>query len=142
MGKIDLKRVIVGGLLAGLILNVADWLLYGLYLAPDFEAAMLALGKQPVGGSTIAGFVVLDFLWGILLVYLYAAIRPRFGPGLRTAIHAGLLLWMAAVLFHAIGEGAYGLFPQRLYVIGTVASFIYIPLATVVGAWAYKEAEA
>ena len=42
MGKIDLKRVIVGGLLAGLVLNVADWLLYGMYLAPDFDAALLA----------------------------------------------------------------------------------------------------
>ena len=141
MGNIDLKRVILGGLLAGLVLNVADFLLYGMYLSADFDAAMQALGKEPAGGSMIAWWVVLDFLWGILLVYLYAAIRPRFGPGPQTAIRAGLLLWVAAVLFHALGEGAMGLFPQRLYVIGTVASLIYIPIAAVIGAWAYKEAE-
>ncbi len=141
MGKIDLKRVIIGGLLAGLVLNLADFLLYGMYLAPDFDAAMMALGQEPVGGSMIAWFVILDFLWGILLVYLYAAIRPRFGPGPGTAIRTGLLLWVVAVLFHALGEGAMGLFPQRLYVIGTVASLIYIPIAAVVGAWAYREVE-
>lgn len=141
MGNIDLKRVILGGLLAGLVLNVADFLLYGMYLSADFDAAMQALGKEPAGGSMIAWWVALDFLWGILLVYLYAAIRPRFGPGPQTAIRAGLLLWVAAVLFHALGEGAMGLFPQRLYVIGTVASLIYIPIAAVIGAWAYREAE-
>lgn len=113
MGQINLKSVVTGGLLAGLILNVVDYLLYGVYLAPDFDAAMQALGKQPVGGTTIAWFVVLGFLWGILLVYLYAAIRSRFGPGPRTAACAGLLLWVAGVLLHALGEGAMGLFPPR-----------------------------
>lgn len=139
MGRIDFKRVLIGGLLAGLVLNVVDYLLYGVYLAPDFDAAMQALGLPPMSGSMIAWFVLLDFLWGILLVYLYAAIRPRFGPGPRTAIIAGLLVWVAGVLFHALGEGAMGLFPARLYVIGTVASLIYIPIAAMVGAWAYRE---
>jgi len=48
---------------------------------------------------------------------------------------------VAAVLFHALGEGAMGLFPQWLYVIGTVASLIYIPVAAVIGAWVYREGE-
>ncbi len=102
---------------------------------------MQALGREPVAGSMIAWWVVLDFLWGILLSYLYTAIRSRFGPGPSTAIRAGLLLWVAAVLFHALGEGAMGLLPQWLYVIGTVASLIYIPVAAVIGAWVYREGE-
>ncbi len=85
-----------------------------MYVAPDFDAAMQALGREPVAGSMIAWWVVLDFLWGILLSYLYTAIRSRFGPGPSTAIRAGLLLWVAAVLFHALGEGAMGLSPQWL----------------------------
>lgn len=113
----------------------------GMYVAPDFDAAMQALGREPVAGSMIAWWVVLDFLWGILLFYLHPAIRSRFGPGPSTAIRAGLLLWVAAVLFHALGEGAMGLFPQWLYVIGTVASLIYIPVAALIGAWVYREGE-
>ena len=141
MGSIDLKRVVLAGLLAGLVLNVADFLLFGMYLGADFDAAMQALGKEPPAGSMIAWWVALDFLWGILLVYLYAAIRPRFGPGPGTAIRAGVLLWIAAVLFHTIGEAPMGLFPQRLYVIGAVASLIYMPIVAVIGAWMYKEVE-
>jgi hypothetical protein len=134
-----LGRVILGGLLAGLVLNIGDYVLYGVVLAADLGAAMQSLGKEPVGSSQIVQFIVLDFLYGILLVYLYAAIRPRFGPGPRTAVCAGLLLWTAAVLLHALGESAMGLFPARFYVIGTVVALILFPLAALAGASLYKE---
>lgn len=139
MGRINLGRVILGGLLAGLVLNVVDYVLYGVVLAPDFEAALRDLGREPISSSAILCFIILDFFYGIFLVYLYAAIRPRFGPGPKTAVCAGLLLWVSSVLFHAVGEAQMGLFPSRLYVIGTVVALILLPLAAIVGAWVYKE---
>ena len=36
--------------------------------------------------SWIRVFAAADFMWGFLLVFTYAAIRPRFGPGPKTAI--------------------------------------------------------
>lgn len=142
MGKINLGGVVLGGLLAGLVLNVVDYVVYGVVLATDFEAALRSLGREPISSSAIVWFVILDFLYGIFLVYLYAAIRPRFGPGPKTAVRAGLLLWIAAVLFHAVGEAQTGLFPSRLYVIGTVVALVLLPLAAIVGAWLYKEENA
>ena len=139
MGKINLKGVVVGGLLAGLVLNVVDYLLYGVILANDLAAAMQALGKGPVGGSAMVWFVVLDFLFGIAIVWAYAAIRPRFGAGPGTAVRAGLLMWIVAVLFRAIGDSQMGLMPMRVMVIGTAVALILIPVAAVVGAWPYKE---
>lgn len=141
MGKINLGRVILGGLLAGLVLNVVDYLVYGVALAGDLEAAMRDLGREPVGGSQIAWFVFLDFLYGIFLVYLYAAIRPRFGAGPRTAVIAGLLVWVVAALLHSLAEMQMGLFPARVYVIGLVVALIALPVAANVGAWLYKEEE-
>lgn len=140
MGKIDLKGVVVGGLLAGLMLNVVDYLLYGMILADDLNAAMQALGKKPVGGSAIAWFVVLDFLFGIALVWSYAAIRPRFGAGPGTAVRAGLFLWVVAFLFHAIGDSQMGLMPVRITVIGGLVALVLLPAAAVVGAKVYTEA--
>lgn len=140
MGKINMKGVVLGGLLAGVVLNVVDYVLYGVVLAKDFEAAMQALGKGPISGSMIVWFVILDFLYGIGLIYLYAAIRPRFGPGPRTAVYAGLLLWVFIGLLHALGESAMGLFPGRLYVIGTVVALVLLPVAAVIGAKYYTEA--
>lgn len=140
MGKINLQRVVIGGLLAGVVLNVVDYLVYGVMLADDMNAAMQALGKGPIGGSAIAWFVVLDFLYGIALVGAYAAIRPRFGAGPRTAVYAGLYMWVLIALLHALGEMQMGLFPQNLFVIGTLVALVLLPVAAVVGAKFYTEA--
>jgi hypothetical protein len=138
MGRINVKSVIVGGLVAGVVLNVIDFLVYGVWLAPDMAAMMQAAGKPPVT-NLIPLFVVLDFIYGIALIYLYAAIRPRFGAGPGTAVKTGIFAWILVGLLHAIGEAPMGLMPQRLYVIGTLVALIEFPLAAVAGAKFYRE---
>jgi hypothetical protein len=41
------------------------------------------------------------FLCGIVLVWLYASIRPRYGPGPKTAVIAGLTIWLITRLAFA-----------------------------------------
>ncbi|HYK83033.1 MAG TPA: hypothetical protein VEU55_07790 [Gemmatimonadales bacterium] len=139
MGKINWNRVVVAGLLAGVVLNVIDFAVYGVWLKQDFAAAMQALGKQPPGGSTILLYVVLDFVYGIGLLWLYAAIRPRFGAGPRTAVIAGLALWFFIHLLHAVGEASMGMWPTRLYTIDVIVGVIELPLAAAIGAYLYQE---
>jgi hypothetical protein len=138
MGRINVKGVIVGGLVAGLVLNVVDSLVWGVWLAPDMAAAMQAAGKQPIT-NLIPLFVILDFIYGIALVQLYAAIRPRFGAGPGTAVKAGIFVWVLIGLLHAIGEAPMGLLPQRLYILGILVALVEFPLAAVAGAKFYRE---
>jgi hypothetical protein len=138
MGSIGLKGVFVGGLVAGLILNVVDYVLYGVVLAKDFADALQALGRPPAD-NLVPLFILLDFVYGILLVYLYAAIRPRYGPGPKTAVWAGVIMWMLTGLLHAVGEAPLGLLPLRLYLLGTIVSLVALPLAAVAGARFYQE---
>jgi hypothetical protein len=138
MGRINVKGVIVGGLVAGLVLNVIDFLVYGIWLAPDMAAAMQSAGRPPID-NLIPLFVVVDFLFGIALVQLYAAIRPRFGAGPATAVKAGIYVWVLTGLLHAISEAPMGLLPQRLYTIGTLVALVSFPLAAVAGAKFYRE---
>jgi hypothetical protein len=141
MGKINWGRVVLGGLLAGVVLNVVDWLTYGVWLKPDMAAAMTALGKSPAAmDSAIPLWVALDFVSGIGLVWVYAAIRPRFGAGVKTAVIAGLAVWFFVGLLHAIGEGPMGLFPQKVYTVGTVVALVQYAVAGAVGGSVYKEA--
>ena len=140
MGKINWGRVVVGGLLAGVVLNIVDFVFFGVMMKQDIAAAMQALGKQPGAmDSAIPLWVALDFVSGIGLVWVYAAIRPRFGAGVKTAVIAGLAVWFFVGLLHAIGEAPMGMMPQRLMTIGTCVALVSIPVATVVGAYVYKE---
>ena len=139
MGKINWSRVVLGGLLAGVVLNVVDWLLYGVLLAKDYAAAMQALGKPGSMDNLIPWFVFLDFVSGVALLWVYAAIRPRFGASARTALIAGLAVWFFIAFLHALGEAPMQLFPQRLYTIGVVVALFQLPIATAVGAYLYKE---
>src|SRR2546425_12235665 len=90
MGKINMQKVLIGGLIAGVVLNIVDYVLYGVVLKAQMAAAMQALGKPPIAGNTILWFVFLDFVVGVFLVWLYAAIRPRYGAGPATAGQAGV----------------------------------------------------
>ncbi len=139
MGKINWGRVVLGGLLAGVVLNVVDYVMYGMWLAGDLAAAMQALGKQGSMDNLIPLFVVLDFVYGIGLVWVYAAIRPRFGAGPKTAVIAAVAVWFFVGLLHAVGEAPMGLFPQRLYTIPTVVTLVEYAVATVAGAKFYTE---
>lgn len=60
MGKINLARVLLGGLLAGVVVNIFEFVTNGVVLASQWEASMKALGHQMPGKAPIA-FVV----WGV-----------------------------------------------------------------------------
>jgi hypothetical protein len=141
MGKINWGRVVLGGVLAGVVLNVVDYLFYGVMMKQDLAAAMQALGKQPGAmDSLVPLFVTLDFVTGIALLWVYAAIRPRFGAGVKTAVIAGVAVWFFVGLLHALGEGPMGLFPQKVYTVGTLVALVQYAVAGAVGAYVYKEA--
>jgi hypothetical protein len=139
MNGINVARVVLGGLLAGLVINVGEIVLNGFLLAGDMEAAMTRLNLPPVGGQAIAIFVVMGFALGIAMIWLYAAIRPRYGPGVGTAVCAGSAAWFLAYFFPSIGYAAMGIFPTRLIAIGVVWGFAELVLAAVAGAWLYQE---
>src|SRR5437868_4149571 len=139
MGKINWGRVVLGGLLAGVVLNVVDFAMYGKWLAGDFAAALQALGKPGAMDSLVPLFVVLDFVYGIGLLWVYAAIRPRFGAGAKTAVIAGVAVWFFVSLLHALGEAPMGLFPQQMYTVGTIVELVKYAASGAVGAYVYRE---
>src|SRR2546429_9557136 len=130
MGKINWGRVVVGGLLAGVVLNIVDFVFFGMVMKQDIGAAMQALGKRPGAmDSLVPLFVVLDFVYGIGLLWVYAAIRPRFGAGAKTAVIAGVAGGFFAGLLHSGGEGPMGLFPQQMYTVGPIVELVKYAVA-------------
>jgi hypothetical protein len=140
MSSINMGRVVVGGLVAGLLINVSEFVLNAVVLADDMTAAMAALNRPPIDNRMIVWFVLLAFGIGIMTVWVYAAVRPRFGPGVGTAICASLVVWGLAYLYPNVSTIILGLFPTRLLIIATVWGLVEVLVAGVAGAWIYTEA--
>lgn len=140
MSKIAIGGVIRGGLVAGLVMNVLDYVVNGILLGGGWDELTRALGVDPpqVAATANAGWVVSDFAFGLLLVWLYAAIRPRFGPGPGTALTATLAVW-------AIGHVAYaalffmGLFPPGIVAGSALGTLVGWSVAGLVGCRMYRE---
>lgn len=139
MSRINFGRVVLGGLLAGLVINISEALLNGVVLAEEMNAMMAAMNKPPINGTMVGLFVLLGFGLGVVLVWLYAAIRPRFGPGVQTAICAGVVVWGLAYLYPNLTAFIIHLFPRRILAIQTVWGLVEQIIAASAGAWLYRE---
>jgi hypothetical protein len=139
MSGINVPRVILGGLVAGLVANGFDFLITTYLMAAEFNSMLARLGvTESDAQSWIAVFAVADFIWGVLLVFTYAAIRPRFGPGPATAVIGGVLLWVsfaiAMLVLMAMGLHSFGSYLKSasLYLLSAI-------VAGIAGAALYKE---
>jgi hypothetical protein len=142
MLRINLGRVLIGGLLAGLIINIGEYILNGVLIAEEMNAAMVALNRPPIAPAMIIWFVAFTFGFAFVLVWSYAAIRPRFGPGAQTAICASTLCWGLGYLYPNLFFYVMDLFPRNMIILTSIWSLAEVVIAGIAGAWAYTEASA
>lgn len=139
---INTQKVIVGGLAAGVVTNVLGFLGYGLLLGPKFAAEMDAvvpgLSTRMNTGSAMAVSIVTQFVITLLLVWLYAAMRPRFGPGFKTAAYAALAIWICGFVFY---QGWYfgGMMTGMTYILASIVNLVILLAGAYVGGMLYKE---
>jgi len=139
MGNINLGRVVLGGLVAGLVMNIGEYLLNGKVLASQMATFMTEHNfKEPTNFIPIA--VALTFVLGIVIVLGYACIRPRLGPGVKTAIIAGLFAWFGVYFYSGIINGVLAGIPMNTMLMVMVWGLVEFSVAAVAGAWLYKEA--
>ncbi len=139
---VNTPKILVGGLAAGVVILVLDFVTNLLVLEDRFQAEMEALNPTLAANlastGTLVGFVVLDIVFGVLLTWLYAAIRPRLGPGPKTAAIAGVYFWLLTGMVWA-SLVVTGLFSWGLYVLSGVMWLITSLVAAQVAGWIYTE---
>ena len=133
-------RVFLGGLLAGLILNIGEFLLNTKVLGPQMMAFSAQHGFKGPGSNFIIVAVVMTFILGIVAVWLYALIRPRLGPGVKTAIVAAVILWFGIYLYCGIINMLLFGMSMNMMIIAFIWGLVEYIIATIAGAWAYTEA--
>ncbi len=136
MSKINWARVLACGLVAGVI-----WIILGSMVTALLGREFAALPHNRLASPT-PGFILLnaliDLLEGISILWLYAAIRPRYVSGPRTAVIAAFAWWFIVSLGDATWC-SFGFFPPHTVIplmAGTLPALI---LASLGGARFYEE---
>lgn len=140
MNKINYGRVILGGLVCGLVLNIGEFVLNVKVLGEQMKAFNVQHNFPEPGTNFIIIATVLTFVLGIVMVLGYAAIRPRFGPGVKTAIIASLFAWFALYFYMGIFFALLFGISTTTCVLTMVWGLVEYAIATVAGAALYKEA--
>ncbi len=73
---------------------VLDSVTNAVILKTAWAEAYARLHLAPADGPVAAFWTAFDLASGVLIAFLYAAMRPRFGPGPKTAVIAALVQWL------------------------------------------------
>ena len=136
------QKIVVAGLVAGLVLNVLDFITNTYVVGGALTQAMNAVNPSLMTAMStpraMATFVVTDFVYGIALVWLYAAMRPRYGAGPRNAMMSAFFVWLVSALgfsmFHTMGMMA-----MPLWLLMALVAFVNFSISALVGGKLYSE---
>jgi hypothetical protein len=136
MVKTNWPRMVLCGLLAGIV-----WIILGSIVTALLGRDFAALPNNRLGTPT-TGFIllnaVLDLLEGVSILWLYTAIRPRYGSSAKTAMIAAIAWWFIVTLGDATWC-SFGFFPARTVIPLIIGTLPAIMLATIAGARFYRE---
>lgn len=140
MGKINVGRLILGGIVGGIVGDILDFPVDGVWLAKSWNDGMQALGHPALATNQALWFNLLGLVVGLVAIWIYVGIRPRFGAGVKTAIYAGVAVWILGFLVpNAAFMCVEGLFSRHLAFYTTLGALVECVVGTIVGAALYKE---
>ena len=139
MAGINLTRVLLGGLVAGLVINIGEFVLNQVVLKEQWDAVLEKFGLADYTTGQAIAIIVITFLFGVVTVWFYAAMRPRFGPCPKAAIIAGLTMWVIAWVLLTASIFVSGMIPASINYTTMIWGLFESPLAALAGAFFYKE---
>ncbi len=134
MHGIQTMRMLAGGLVSGVVFlagGVAAHALLGSHMHVEFRSMGM--------GEVFARHLGLRLLFGFVTVFLYAAVRPRFGPGPATALVVAAVVYLLSYvpLLNAFDE--LGSMSGGYLLLAYVWGLVEVAVAALAGAWIYAE---
>ena len=102
MSRINWPRLIGGGLAAGVVIYLSGLLLRNVVLGHALATVMEELGR-PLGSRHLVLWLGYDLVLGIASLWVYVAIRPKCGAGVKTALYAAVVVWFFTYLLQENG---------------------------------------
>lgn len=135
MGKINFGRVLLGGIVAGIIIDAFSYVVDGLILKSQWAAA----NQGNFTTNQIVGFCILGLIAGMMIIWFYAACKPRLGTRYRTALNVGLAAWILGYVLPNAGYMYIAQHQHNLMIYTTLGNLVEVLVGTFVGAALYKE---
>ncbi|MCB2197762.1 hypothetical protein KQI63_00040 [bacterium] len=137
MNAINVRRIFTGGLLVGFLLNVSQMVLHRSALISFWDALL----GVTFGMSESIWMILANFLLGITTVWLYVIMRDRFGPGPKTAIMTGFMIWVFVALIPGMAALGIGYLPWPIVWVMLLWRFFELPIIIMAGAAPYREGD-
>lgn len=140
MARINLSRVILGGIVAGVVMGIGE-AVHILYTG-SLSQALTDLGAVGPEVLTSVVTVVVILAAGVIMMWVYALLREHYGAGPATAARVGLAFAFFTHLLPYVALWHFGLLGLGVVVIHTVWGLVEVPVGVIAGAALYTEKEA
>lgn len=142
MKKISIGRVALAGLVVSIVFLFVETILEGSFklVFGISEAKMMREASLAIPSGTLYYVVTIVYLYLVcsVIMWVYAAIRPRFKDHVRAALAASFIFWLFAFLF-VVNYSNVGFHPLKLALLSMGFNLIELPAAVIVGSLVYKE---
>ncbi len=138
MSQINGKWVLLAGLAAGLLSNALG-ITYAHFVMGDVVERLMRERNLTFGPEVAALHLTSRFALGVFIVWLYAAVRPRFGPGPRTSAIVGAAVWLFTYTFSLLNNLPWKTFPPDVIFKSIAFAFLETALCAQLGGWLYRE---
>ena len=135
---INIKRVLLGGLVAWVVIAVCGFALVPM-IGKEMDAVLAGFSLPPLGIGAMIYFAFVSLCVGMFLVWLFAAMLPRFKNRTKTALIAVLIVWVFGYCLHSFSMVAYGFMPMKITFIGTAWGLLELIAGSLIGTRFYKE---
>ncbi len=135
--KIITKKVIIGGFITGMLLNIIDAPNSALIAGPKINEFLIAHNIIP-NQLVPAYFFPFHILYGMFIVWTYSAFIPKYGHSRKNALLATLLL-LLTTRFMVFGFVVMGLLPLSIFLILSITMVIGSIVGGLIGCWYYSK---
>lgn len=139
MGGINVGRLILGSLLAGVVIFVIEGAMAATYTAEMLRVLQEHNLAMPMGASGMVVGALISLLVGFGLIFFYVAARPRFGAGVRTAVIIAVVMFFTGYFVGLISYNSIGLYPPKMLAQWGAIGLFEMIIACIAGAWLYRE---
>jgi hypothetical protein len=138
MRGINVGRMLLAGLAAGICYNIVNWLGHGLILRAASSESMAELNIAPSLG-TVAQLWAIWTVYGLAVAWLYAVMRPRFGTLQLTAVLAAVTVWLAGIVVPALPNAVLGFASLGMVFADLLVGLVDLMVAGFVAGLVYRE---